>query len=252
MADAVGAVDEGVVDELEVGRLAGVDRHVEVALPGERQGLGVQRRRDTRSRRPPGRTPRPSRHGRGMRSTSRAISSERSAVRMAQQIRLAVIRPPRVGLAPPQPGGHRLDGFLRLERRVQLRGEADLGVDDPVGGEVGDGLGGDPFEGSRRLQHGERVLERRQVLQEVAGVGAAREPRLQLVAVRRRQLPPALVGELDHRRRPQPAVEVVVQQRLRRRDAAPTDRRAVRSACPCATGCRPAPAGAGPGRAPRP
>ena len=86
VADAVGAVDDGVVDQLEVGWLAGVDRDVEVALAGERQRLGVQRRRaaglgageveadDLRRRR--WRT----------RSTRRAISSERWSVRIAQQM----------------------------------------------------------------------------------------------------------------------------------------------------------------------
>ena len=45
VADAVGAVDEGVVDQLEVGWLAGVDRHVQVVVAGEGERVGVQRRR---------------------------------------------------------------------------------------------------------------------------------------------------------------------------------------------------------------
>ena len=44
VADPVGAVDDGVVDEFEVRRLAGVERDVEVAAAGERQRLGVERR----------------------------------------------------------------------------------------------------------------------------------------------------------------------------------------------------------------
>ena len=44
MADPVGAVLEGVVDQFEVGWLGGVDRDVEMALASERECLGVQRR----------------------------------------------------------------------------------------------------------------------------------------------------------------------------------------------------------------
>ena len=98
-------------------------------------------------------------------------------------------------------------------------------VDDAVGGEVDHRLGGDALDVLGRLHHGERVLERRQVLQQVAGLGAGGEPRLQLVDVRRRQRPADLVGELDDRRRAQPAVEVVVQQRLRGRHQAAPSRR---------------------------
>ena len=76
----------------------------------------------------------------------------------------------RLGLAAPEPARDGLDDGLGGEPRdVQLGGEADLRVDDAVGGEVDDGFGGDPLERSGGLHHGQRVLERGQVLQEVAG-----------------------------------------------------------------------------------
>ncbi len=90
VADAMRAVDDGVGDQLEVGWLAGVDRDVEVPLAGERQGLGVERRR-------------PAGLGAGevegdhlvvdrrLASTKRAISSDRCSVRIAQQMALTVI-----------------------------------------------------------------------------------------------------------------------------------------------------------------
>ena len=57
---------------------------------------------------------------------------------------------------------------------MELRREADLGVHDAIGGEVDDRLGSDPLDVLGRLHHGERVLERGQVLQQVVGLGAAR------------------------------------------------------------------------------
>ena len=56
---------------------------------------------------------------------------------------------------------------------MELGSEADLGVDHAVGGEVDRRLVGDPLDGLRLLHHGRRVLERRQVLQEVGRLGAA-------------------------------------------------------------------------------
>ena len=101
---------------------------------------------------------------------------------------------------------------------VQLRGEPHLGVHDAVGGEVERGLTRDAVQRGRRLHHRERVLERRQVLEDVAGAGPTREPRRELVRIGRGEVRVSdRVGELDDRRGPQPAVEVIVEQDLRRR-----------------------------------
>ena len=96
--------DDGVVDQLEVGRLAGVDRHVEVAGRGRTPAPRRAATAGSRSRRRRGRTPRPcSSTSPGRRSTSRAISSERSAVRMAQQMTWAEIgRPAAAASASPR------------------------------------------------------------------------------------------------------------------------------------------------------
>ncbi len=98
---------------------------------------------------------------------------------------------------------------------MQLGGEPDLGVDHAVGGQVDRRLVGDPLDRLRLLHHGERVLERRQVLQEVGGLGAAVNQRCS-VSTSVDGSPADLVGEFDHGLRPQPAVEMVVQQDLRR------------------------------------
>ena len=74
------------------------------------------------------------------------------------------------------------------------------------------------MQSGRRLHHRERVLERREVLEDVARVGAAGEPCGELVQIGRGKASvPDLVRELDDRRGPQPAVEVIVEQHLRRR-----------------------------------
>ena len=172
VADAVGAVHEGVVDQLEVGRLAGVDRDVEVALPGERQRLGVQRRREPGLGAGEVERRRPSSSRSRSRSTSsgdlqRAVGGAHRAADHVGEIG----RPAAAASASPRrsPAVTASTAACGDSARVQLGREADLGVHDAVGGEVDDGLGGDPLERAGRLQHGERVLERRQVLQEVAG-----------------------------------------------------------------------------------
>ena len=99
----------------------------------------------------------------------------------------------------------------------QLRRVADLGVDDAVGGEVLGALGGDPDDRVALLHDADRVGERLEVELERLAVGAAPEPRRQLVDVGRRQAVVAVLGgEVDDRRRPQAAVEMVVEQRLGR------------------------------------
>ena len=100
---------------------------------------------------------------------------------------------------------------------VELGREPDLGVHDAVGGEVLGALGGDALDRVAVLHHADRVGERLEVEHEVVALGAAVEPGRELLDVGRRQLAVVeLLGELDDGRRPQAAVEVVVQEHLRR------------------------------------
>ena len=102
---------------------------------------------------------------------------------------------------------------------VLLGGVADLGVDDAVGGQVLDALAGDPGDGRAGLHHGDGVVEGLEVAHQRAGVGRLDEPAAQRLRVGGRELVADLGGELDDRLRPQPTVEVVVQQDLGRRGA---------------------------------
>ena len=97
---------------------------------------------------------------------------------------------------------------------MQLWGEPHLGIDDTVVGQVEGCLGGDAFDVGLGLHHGERVLERGQILQQVLGGGSGREPCLQRLGFGLRQLPADLVGQLQHARHTKTTVEMVVQQRL--------------------------------------
>ena len=101
--------------------------------------------------------------------------------------------------------------------QVELGGEADLRVHDAVLGEVLGALGGDPLEGLRRLHDTHGVCEPVEVQLQALAIGPAPEPRGELTGVGRRQADVAAVpGQLDHRLRAQPAVEVVVEEHLRR------------------------------------
>ena len=107
---------------------------------------------------------------------------------------------------PPAPGLDVLFGRV-----------ADLGVDDPVGGQVLGALGRDPLDGVPGLHDPDRVLEGLEVLLEAVAAGAAGEPAAQVVDVGGRQGGITLLGrQLDDRGGPQSAVEVVVEQGLGR------------------------------------
>ena len=132
-----------------------------------------------------------------------------------------MVRPSAAGrlLAVGEAGEHRVDD--RVQRQpavdVQLGREPDLGVDDGVGGEVLDALEGHPVQRLGGLHDPDGVRERLQIAHQRSAVRGGAEERRQLVDVGGGQLVVAdLVGQLQHRRRPQPAVEVVVQQRLGR------------------------------------
>jgi hypothetical protein len=121
-----------------------------------------------------------------------------------------------VGLAAPEPARHRLDD--RFQRQslvlVELGREPHLGVRDAVVREIGDGLPGDALDRLRRLHDRECVLERGEVLEQVAGLGATREPGLQVVGIGRRQRPADRVRQFQDRRHPHATVEMVVEQDL--------------------------------------
>ena len=125
----------------------------------------------------------------------------------------------RVGLAPPETQQGGVDDLLEREPAVGVlfRRPAHLGVDDAVIGEVlgaflgysGYSLGG--------LHDRDGVHERLEVALERTRTGSIPEPAGQLLGIRRRQVPVAdAVGELDHRARSDPTVEMVVQEHLGR------------------------------------
>jgi hypothetical protein len=99
----------------------------------------------------------------------------------------------------------------------QLRRVADLGVDDAVGRQVLGALGGDADDRVLLLEHADGVGERLEVELQALAIGAPSDPRRELVGIGRRQAVVAeLRGKVDDRRRAEAAVEVVVEQRLRR------------------------------------
>ena len=113
----------------------------------------------------------------------------------------------------------RLHGLLDRGalRGQQLRRHPDLGVDDAVGGQVQRALAGHPAHRLGPLHHPDGVREGLQVADQRAGVGGLPEPGAEGLGVTGGQLPVAdLVGQLEHRLRSQPAVQVVVQEHLRR------------------------------------
>ena len=77
--------------------------------------------------------------------------------------------------AAAKPVEHGLDHLVEGEAVLECaaRGEADLGVDDAVGGQVLGALGGDPLDARRGLHHADGVVERLQVQHEVVALGAA-------------------------------------------------------------------------------
>jgi hypothetical protein len=109
-----------------------------------------------------------------------------------------------------------VEGQPALE--VLLGGVPHLGVDDAVRGEVERALAGDPGEVLGGLHHGDRVHEGLEVALEGTRARLLLEPLPQRRGPGRRQLVADLPRELDDRRGPQAAVQVVVQQRLGRGD----------------------------------
>ena len=213
MPQALGAAHvKRLGDRREPERLAGVDRDVEVVAHHAREGVQVARGRVARL---------------GAGDVEAADPLVAVAQRQLGDLEAAGLLPhgraehPHGQLAARgaalEAGQDRLDDLVELEPGpdVQLGGEADLGVDDPVVGEVLGALGGHPLQRLARLHDRHRVGERLQVEDEVVPVGAVRDHLAQLLGVARGQAAVArLAGQLDNRPRAQAAVEVVVQQDL--------------------------------------
>ena len=91
--------------------------------------------------------------------------------------------------AHPEPLEVRLDDLVEGQPALdgQLGGVADLGVDDAVGREVLGAFGGDPDDRVALLHDAEGVRERLEVELERLAVGAAPEPRREIVDVGGRQ-----------------------------------------------------------------
>src|SRR3984957_741778 len=121
------------------------------------------------------------------------------------------------GAAQPEAFQHRADHLFQGESagHVQLGGEAHLRVHDPVGGKVLGALGRDPDQRLAGLHDRDRVLERVQVVLQVAAVRAAPQPRLDLAHVLGREpVVSDLTGQVHHRGCAEAAIQVVVQQHL--------------------------------------
>ena len=103
----------------------------------------------------------------------------------------------------------------------ELRSVADLGVHDAISCKILGALGGDPDDRVALLEDPDRMGERLEIELEGLAVGAASHPGRELVGIGRRQIVvPELAGEIHDRPWPQAAVEMVVEERLRR----PVDR----------------------------
>ncbi|MDR6096514.1 hypothetical protein QE454_000133 [Microbacterium sp. SORGH_AS454] len=98
---------------------------------------------------------------------------------------------------------------------VLLGGPPHLAVDDAVGREVFDELPGRAYEALTGLHDADGHRELLEVILQRASVEVVREPRFEALRVVGGQVEPDLVGQLEHRLRAQPAVEVVVQRDLR-------------------------------------
>ena len=127
------------------------------------------------------------------------------------------------GRAEPEALEDRVDHFVEREPllEVQLGGEADLGVDHAVVGEILGALLRDPHDGVTVLHHADGVGERLEVEHQVVALRAQVEPVGQRTDIGRRQPSVAVLGgQLDDGGGAQAAVEVVVQEGLR----SPVDR----------------------------
>jgi hypothetical protein len=126
----------------------------------------------------------------------------------------------RASLRPaPEAVEHGQHGFIERQAALgqQLGRHAHLGVHDAVGRQVLGTFGAHALDRVARLHDRDRVAEALEVELERLAIGSRGEPARQLVRIRRRQLAIADLGrELQHGPRAQPAVEVVMEEDLRR------------------------------------
>ncbi len=123
-------------------------------------------------------------------------------------------------LAVGEAGEHGIDDCVQGQAGVdvQLGREADLGVHDVVGCKVLDALIGHPVQGLGCLHHPDGVRERLQIAHQRSAVSSAvrKNDASPSTSVAGRSSIAVGLGQLEHGRRSQPAVEVVVKKRLGR------------------------------------
>ena len=220
VAQALGAGElERLPDRGQAERLAGVDRDVEVLAADVLEGVEVARRRIALLG--PGHV---EPDDAGIAPADGALGDLDRAGRLAHRgdqhlhdDRVAgLLGPGGAQLEALEIGGDDLvEGEAALGR--ELRGIADLGVDDAVGRQVLGTFGGDPDDRVALLHDADRVRERFEVELQALAVGTPAEPGGELVDVRGGQAVVAeLRGQVDHRGRAEPTVEMVVQERLGR------------------------------------
>ncbi len=151
------------------------------------------------------------------RTARSAISRLRAAVRIAVSSVRTVIGRPSLPSRNPSCTASTTSSSARPPLEMQLGREPHLGVHDAVVRQVLRAFAGDADQRLGRLHHADRVRERLEVQDQVLAAGAPRHPRAELRGVGGRKIRvPGLVGELDDRVRSEAAVEMVVEQDLRR------------------------------------
>ena len=220
MAESLGAGElDRLPDRGQAERFAGVDRDVEVLAADVLEGVEVARRREALLG---------SRHVEpdhaGVAPADRAFGDLDRAGRLAhrgdEQLhddRMA--RGGRPFRADPEALEHRLDRLVEGQPLLgaQLGRHPHLGIHDAIGGQVLGAFGRDPGDRVGPLHDPEGVGEGLEVELEALAIGAAPEPRAQVVDIGRRQGGVAVLGgEIDDGRRAEAAVEVVVEERLGR------------------------------------
>jgi len=228
------AVLEGLPDGRHAERLAGVDRDVEVLVADEVERLEVPRRREALLR--PGDIEADraliAPADRRLRDLDRTGELAHPGHEHLHDDRVARLGGAR--RADPEPLEVRVDHLV--ERQPQARRElgrvSDLGIDDPVRGEILGAFGGDPDDRVTVLEDADRVLERLEVELERFPIRATGEPGGEVVGVGRRQGVVAVFrGEIDDGPWPQATVEVIVEHDLGRRpDRIESQHRSLRGA----------------------
>ena len=213
VAEPLGAAElDGLPDRCRAERLAGVDREVEVLPLQVLEGLEVSGWRipglatgDVEADDPV--VPVPDRQLGDLGGVG--VGAHRREQRADREVRAR--------RALGEARQHGLDDLVGCQplRRVQGRGEADLGVDGAVGGQVGGALGGNPVAGLGVLHDADGVGEGLEVEAEVAPAGPAEEPVGQFVDVGGRQVGVAVgVSQFEDGGGSQATVQVVVQDDL--------------------------------------